>query len=181
VTTLAGWLGAPPRAASLDELVLRYLRAFGPASPADVRAWSGLGDVRALLERLQPGLRVYRDEEGRRLYDAGDGVLVDPATPAPVRLLPQFDNVFLGHADRGRIMERVRWDSWFAHRGTIFVDGFLGGAWKLSRERGGATLALELRTRIGREARSELGLEAERLLAFMAADAPARRVQVAGP
>jgi hypothetical protein len=70
VTTLASWLGDDSTAeASADELVLRYLRAFGPASSADIRTWSWLTDVAPVLERLRPRLRSYRDETGRELFD----------------------------------------------------------------------------------------------------------------
>lgn len=160
--------------------MLRYLRAFGPASAADIRTWSWLGQARSLIERLRPRLRVYRDEVGRELFDVVDGIFRDGGAPAPVRFLPQYDNVFLSHADRARIMETIRWDGSFAHQGTFFVDGFLCGAWRLRNARGGAALEVEpwldLRPREVRAVRAE----AERLLAFLTPEARSRALHVAG-
>jgi hypothetical protein len=179
MTTLATWVGGRPAAAlSVEHLVRRYLRAFGPASAADVRTWSSLRDLRPVLARLAPELRSYRDEAGRELYDVCDGVFPDPSTPAPVRFLPQFDNLFLSHADRSRVMTDVRWDASFARQGTLFVDGFLGGAWSLGETRGQATLTVELRTRTSPAERRNVKLEAEELLVFAAADAAARKLVV---
>ena len=39
---LEEWVGAAMREPDVPELVRRYLRAFGPASAADVTAWSGV-------------------------------------------------------------------------------------------------------------------------------------------
>ena len=178
-TTLDSWLGRPPAiASSVDELVLGYLRAFGPASTADIRAWSWLNGVRAVVERLRPRLRLYRDEAGRELLDVPDGVFRDCGAPAPVRFLPQYDNVYLGHADRSRIMDSVTWGPAFVHRGAVLVDGFIAGAWKLQRNRNEAALAVELFARVSPSQRRELEVEAEELLAFLVPGARARRLDI---
>jgi Winged helix DNA-binding domain len=177
VTTLAAWLGREPQGDStLDELVLRYLRAFGPASAADIRAWSWLSDVRSIVDGLRPRLHVYRDEGGGTLYDADDGVFADSATPAPVRFLPQYDNVFLSHADRGRIMGAVTWNRSFTHRGSFLADGFLAGAWKLTATGSETSLAVDIRTRLRSTLRRQVREEAEALLAFLAPEARSRRL-----
>lgn len=180
VTTLGSWLDprSPESGATVDEYVLRYLRAFGPATPGDIRTSSWLRDVRPVIDRLRPRLRGYRDDRGRELYDVEDGVFEDAATPAPVRFLPQFDNVFLSHADRGRIMDLVKWDTTFAHRGCVLVDGFIAGSWKLTKEARNSTLVVEQRTRISAGLRAEVREEGERLLEFLAPDARTRRVRL---
>ena len=98
------WLGRSLDAATVDSLVLRYLGAFGPASVMDAQEWSGLTRLGEVFERLRPGLVVFHDQRGRELFDLPDAPRPDPDTPAPVRFLPQFDNVMLGHADRTRIV-----------------------------------------------------------------------------
>jgi hypothetical protein len=168
VTTLDRWLGRTEVAPStLEELILRYLRAFGPATAADIRAWSSLGDVRMIVDRLRSRLGIYRDEAGRELFDVANGLFVDPETPAPVRFLPEYDNLFLSHDDRSRIMDVVRWGTSFTHRGCFFVDGFLAGAWKLTKQKRQATLVVEHRRQLGVPDRRQVAREAEELLAFL--------------
>ncbi|MET1074364.1 MAG: winged helix DNA-binding domain-containing protein [Umezawaea sp.] len=119
-----------------DAAVLRYLAAFGPATIADVSAWSRLTGVKSVITRLD--LKTYRDESGRTLLDVPDGVLTDPETPAPPRFLPEFDNVLLSHADRTRIMSEEHRKRWSGVANAVFpasflLDGFLSGTWKADR------------------------------------------------
>ena len=121
----------PLRPATVDELVLRYLRAFGPATVGDARTWSRLTGLREVFERLRPGLRTYRDERGRELFDVEDGVVADPGLPAPPRFLPEFDNVFLSHEDRSRVA-MAHGIPWLTGRwvGMVVLDGMLGATWR---------------------------------------------------
>jgi len=178
-TTLTSWLRrAPAITMSVDELVLRYLRAFGPATPADIRTWSWLTNVRAVIDRLRPRLCTYRDESGRELYDVRDGAFWDGSATAPIRFLPQYDNVFLAHADRTRIMEHIKWDNSFNHQGTILVDGFLSGAWRLSTERRCGTLTVDIRGPLARSYRDQVATDAEYLLHFLTPDARSRDLKM---
>jgi hypothetical protein len=181
--TAEGFLGRPVEPApSLDDAVLRYLGAFGPATVADVAAWSRLTGLKEVLERLRPRLRVFRDERGRELFDRPDAPRPDPDRPAPARLLPRYDNVLLSHADRARFVdENSRRRLYRVERpvsGSVLHDGRLAGTWNLERADDRVTLTVDHVDRISRAARAEITAEARALLAFLpAGDAPDRSVR----
>ena len=174
--TVEHWLGAPLGTSStLDELVLRYLAAFGPATVKDVQVWSWLTGIREVVEQLRPRLRAFRDEAGRELLDVEDGALPDPETPAPVRLLPEFDNLLLSHDDRSRVTEPAfRGRPWM--RGSVLVDGFVAATWRLDTERGITTLRIGAYRDLTEPELSEVEAEATRLLEFLATDSAERRL-----
>jgi hypothetical protein len=178
-TTAPVWLGRELGTDTApDEAVLRYLTAFGPATVSDVRTWSWLTGLRAVVERLRPRLRTFRDDAGRELFDVEDGLLVDPEVPAPIRFLPQYDNIFLSHDDRSRILfERVTVPD-LVWRGGVLIDGFIAGAWRIRREKRAATMTIELLHPPSPAWGLELEEEAARLIAFLAADADTRDVRV---
>jgi Winged helix DNA-binding domain len=173
------WLGGElDGAASIDAIVLRYLAAFGPASTADVRTWSGFTGLRAVLERLRPQLATFADEGGRELFDVPGAPLPDPATPAPVRFLPEYDNVLLSHAERSRMLLGLGLGRpWPTGRwiGTLLVDGFFRAYWNIV----GATLTVD-RFAPQRDdppgTLDDIVAEGERLLELVAPDG-ARRVR----
>ena len=161
------WLGAPLDAGACEDLVRRYLRAFGPASVADMRAWSGVGGLRPVFERLRPELVVYTDERGRELFDVPNMPLPDADTPAPPRLLPDFDNALLGHDDRSRIVgdlpQRMNVEAQPRH---VLVDGFLAGTWRFEGRGSKRTITIEPYVPIGRRDRKALDEEIARFLDF---------------
>jgi Winged helix DNA-binding domain len=169
-TTLEAWTGRQPGTTSVDEFVLRYLRAFGPASVSDMRTWSWLTGLREVVDRLRSRLRVFRDETGRELLDVEDGQFTDPDVPAPVRFLPQYDNLFLSHDDRSRINGELTWGVDFGWKGPILVDGGIAAAWRIRRKGKTAVMTVELGRRLTPAERGDLEEEAERLAEFLDPD-----------
>ncbi|NIK54582.1 winged helix DNA-binding domain-containing protein [Kribbella shirazensis] len=161
--TIESWLGRAPMAdPSIDALVLRYLAAFGPASVTDVQTWSGLTRLREVVDRLRPGLRVYADEDGRELFDVPEGPLPDAETPAPVRFLPEYDNLLLSHADRRRVNPSGRPvplpPGNGAAIGTVLIDGDYAADWRHHR---GADPVLRVTTHRPITAEVQEAIEAE--------------------
>jgi hypothetical protein len=174
-TTVQAWLGASPDpAADVETLVLRYLAAFGPATSADAQYWSGVPRLGEVFEWLRPRLRTVRDEDGRELLDVPRAPLPDPDVPAPVRFLPEYDNVVIGHKDRTRIIPAgiPRWSDvgW----GSILLDGMGAARWRLFETKGDARLRIEPFRRLTREERAETREEAARLATFLAPEADVR-------
>jgi hypothetical protein len=174
--TVEHWLGAAlDPSSTLDDLVQRYLAAFGPASVKDIQSWSWLTGLREVVERLRPRLRTFRDEAGRELFDVPDGPLPDPDTPVPVRLLPEYDNLLLSHDDRSRVTEPAyRGRPWM--RGSVLVDGFMAATWRLDTKDGATTLRIGAYRDLSEPELSEVEAEATRLLAFLATDTAERRL-----
>jgi hypothetical protein len=174
-TSAAAWLGLAPgsaEAASLAGLVTRYLAAFGPATVRDVQAWSGLTGLRAVVDALRPSLVTFRDERGAELFDLPEAPRPSGEVPAPVRLVAEFDNLVLSHADRTRIISEDHRNRLYSINGivpgTVLIDGFVAGIWRLSTARGAATLTMELWQRPSKASRAAVEVEAGRLLAFAA-------------
>jgi len=166
-----------------DDLALRYLGSFGPASVADVQQWSGLTGLREILDRLRPGLRLFRDESGQELFDLPDAPRPHADTPAPVRLVAPFDNLILSHADRTRIMDDQ-------HRsriatlngmvpGTVLLDGFVAGLWRTRRESGKTlSFSVERFRRWSKREERDVRQEAEALVDFMRPEGWSARIDL---
>jgi hypothetical protein len=159
--------------AELARLVTRYLGAFGPATVRDVQAWSGLTGLNAVLERLRPSLVTFRDEQGAELFDLPTAPRPGEDTPAPVRLVAEFDNLVLSHAERSRVISPETTRRLYTINGVIpgsvLIDGFVAGMWRLSRSRPEATVTIETFGRmrqIDTAQRDALAAEAGRVLAF---------------
>jgi hypothetical protein len=185
-TTVEAWLDRPlDPDSSLDEMVMRYLGAFGPATIRDVRTWSGLTRLGKVTERLRSRLRTFRDEHGNELFDLPDAPRPEPDTPTQARFLPEFDNLILSHADRTRVIADDYRKMIASKNGmvpaTVLVDGFVRGTWKTERTRGQAMIMIEPFESLSKEDRDALSEEGERLIRFAEEDAEAFEVRFAGP
>jgi hypothetical protein len=184
--TAESWLKRRmPAALAPAKIVQRYLAAYGPATVADVQAWSGLTRLREVVERLRPRLLAFEDEAGRELFDLADAPRPKGDTPAPPRFLPEYDNVLLSHADRSRINPEGHAiplpPGNGAARGTVLIDGAFRATWRVVREREAATLHVEPLTRITRAQVAEVRAEGRRLLAFVAPAAEVHGVSLTAP
>ncbi len=163
-TSAEHWLGRPLAGYDIEDMILRYLAAFGPASVRDVQAWSGLTRLGDAMESLRPQLVTFADENGVELFDLPDAPRPDPETPAPPRFLPEYDNALLSHADRTRIVTKDQGRRIFT-RGALLVDGFVRGAWRLNKQR---NVELELFGPLTRADEAAVKDERERLVEFAA-------------
>jgi hypothetical protein len=185
-TTAEAWLGTPlDPAPSLEQTVLRYLGAFGPATVKDVQTWSGLTRLGEVIEQIRPRLLTFRDERGKELFDLPEASRPDPDTPAPPRFLPEFDNLILSHADRSRVITDEYRKVISSKNGmvpaTFLVDGFVRGTWKTERSRSKATLEIKPFEPVAREDRDALAEEGERLIRFTGEGAETFEIYFAEP
>ena len=158
------WTGRPVVGQpDVPGIVRRYLAAFGPASAADVTAWSGLTRLGPVLAGMDD-LDRHEDEAGKVLYDVPGGVVEDEDAPAPVRLLGTYDNVWLSHAGRDRVTEPEKRKRWMGANGgvgmALFADGRLEGLW---RPVDGRVEIVDMFRSLTRRERSELDEEVGRV------------------
>ena len=151
---------------------------------ADVATWCRLTGMREVVERLRPRLAVFRDEAGRELFDIPDAPRPDPATPAPTRFLPEYDNVLLSHADRSRFVSDAAREGARGLtgrvQGTVLHDGMLSCVWRIDREDETATLVVSPVVRLAKRAATSIAAEGRRLLRLIAEDARRRDVRIEG-
>jgi hypothetical protein len=181
------WLGAEPDLPTVtpEDLVLRYLGGYGPASLADMRTWSRMAGLAEVVDRIRPRLQSYRDEHGRELLDVSEGTICDADTPAPPRFLPEYDNVLLSHADRSRINPDGHHLIWPAGNGAamgnLLVDGFFRGTWRIEGKQDAATLNVTPFDRLAKRAADEVVAEGHKLLVFAASERSEHQVRLATP
>jgi hypothetical protein len=171
----AAWLGTSPAAcATPDALVLRYLRALGPATVRDAEAWLGLGGLAPVFDRLSKKLTVVGGTARAPLYDLPDAPRPDADTPAPVRFLPEWDSVIVTRADERLVAKADRPRVFLPGlrvAALVLVDGFAAASWSIARSKVTATVTVEAFGPLAKAVQRELEPEARALALFMEPEA----------
>ncbi len=169
---LRDWVGREDPGYEAREVVRRYLAGFGPASVADAQQWCGRKGLRAAFDELGDELAVLTGPDGKtKLYDLVDGPRPGADVPAPVRLLPEWDNVLLSFADRTRVIDDDRRKAIMSVNGindaAVLVDGRVEATWKAAPGKAGGTIAVAPFGKLTTAVRGEIEAEAHALLAAM--------------
>ncbi len=170
---LSDWVDQEHRGHSLSqeaaytELALRYLRAYGPATPEDMASWSGmsLSKIRAAWQHLADQL-IELEISGSPAWmlKMCAAWLDEPPPHAPVvGLLPGFDIYLLGYQNRDLAVPRQHAKRINAGGGilhpALLVDGRVLGTWKSKRKKNHLDVVVEPFDRLAPEVHE--GLEAE--------------------
>ena len=175
----------PPEDAAIERLIRRCVAAFGPVTLADIGKFAGQAPprLRPVLERIAPTLAIFHDEQKRTLYDLPRAPRPDPETPAPVRLLPRYDEVLIAYEHRDRVMpERHRARIYSKNaivEAVLLVDGFGAGTWGIERTKTDAIVRIEPFARLAPRTRAAAAAEGERLARFMAPESKVHGVRFA--
>jgi hypothetical protein len=179
-TAAASWLMKPASTEdATEDLIRRYLAAFGPATIADAQSWSGIPKLNPVFERLRPELETFRDENKRELFDLPGAPRPDADVTAPICFLPGFDNAILGHVDRTRIIA----DEHRPHVATknlqilptFLVDGFVAGTWEFTATKKAAKLNLSAFKTLAKPVKQLLRKKARRSLNSWRPRCPAQK------
>ena len=177
----AKWLPSTESRLDRETLVRRYLRAYGPASVNDMQSWCGLTKLGEVFETLRPELVTFTAEDGRELFDLPDAPRPAADTPAPVRFLPLYDNVYLGYDNRRRMLAKddtKRVNLLAEYRAAVLVDGIIASGWMISTKKGSAVLEIEPYRQLRKTDVTDLEREGLNFLRFMAETAESFDVRV---
>ena len=183
LTRIENWLPPPYEGAlSRKDLVRRYLAAFGPASINDMQIWCRLTKLNVEFEALKDELVTFVSaDDGRTLYDLPDAPRPDADTPAAIRFLPLYENVYLGYDNRMRMLVEGhdRRTNLFANfKPAVLIDGVIGGGWAVSQQKHTATLKITPYRKVSKKITTELQKEGDAFLRFMAEAAETFEVNV---
>lgn len=173
---------APPTNAgdALAGLALRYLRAYGPATPAEFGQWLAIGraDAVALFDRIADRLAEASIDEasgGPAYVAADDGRFAEPAGPDGLRLLPYFDAYAVGGHPRDLLFPGLAATRALTHgqAGTVavmLIDGTVAGIWHQRRSGRRLAITVEPFARLTAAHRRDLTAQVERIGAILEAD-----------
>ncbi|MCU1448339.1 MAG: hypothetical protein JWP02_509 [Acidimicrobiales bacterium] len=154
------WLGRPMERVDADaarvDLGRRYLHAFGPATVADLKWWTGWtgGETNKALREMDP-VEVELEGGGVGLLLADDVQPVRAVKPW-VALLPALDTTVMGWTERRWFLGElgpVLFDRSGNAGPTVWSDGRVVGGWA---QRSDGEIAFRLFADVGREKKASI-------------------------
>jgi hypothetical protein len=179
---LADWVGhgaAMPPEQAPAELARRYLAAYGPATPEDFAAWSGLalGAARGAWQQLTHQLLEVKVGGAPAWMLQSRATWLDQAwigRPV-VNLLPGFDTYWLGYRSRDLALDPIYARRVFPGggmlRSALLVDGRAAGTWKIKRHRNHSEVIVEPFEELTPDIQRGLEREVEDLAHFLGSEA----------
>ncbi len=160
---------------ALQEMVRRYLRAYGPALPEDFARWWNIGlvSVRKLFRSMEDELEEV-SVEGWRGFALRKTIapMRNLGASASVNLLPLFDAYLMGlsrqrdflmpKAHQSRVFRIAGWIS-----AVVLVGGRIKGVWEHKTEHAQTIVKVRMFSSPTASIRKRIEAEAERLGAFL--------------
>jgi hypothetical protein len=137
--------------AAEDAILSNYLQGYGPATPQDFAAWSGLKmkPINTIWERNSASLaKVTLNGKSHWILQKDLDTLLDTQDESrPLRLLPHFDVFLLGHKNKSHIVDEAHYKQVFKKAAWIapvlLCDGRAIGTWKQKRTAKKITVTIE--------------------------------------
>ncbi len=157
------------------ELTRRYLSAYGPVTPEDQAAWSGmpLSKTRAAWQRVKDELLGVETTGSPAWMLKKRAAWLDqlPTHPPIVLLLPRFDIYLLGYRNRDlaippQYAKRINAGGGIIHP-TVLVDGQVVGTWKSNRLKNHLDVLVEPFDQLAPEIYEGLEAETEDIARFL--------------
>jgi hypothetical protein len=157
------------------ELTRRYLSAYGPATPGDQAAWSGLplSKTRVAWQRIEGELLEVKIGNSHVWMLKTQAAWLDElrSSTSIVRLLPRFDIYLLGYQKRdlavpAQYEKRINAGGGIVHA-AVLVDGHIVGTWKSKREKKNFVVMVELFERVATEIEEGIEVEVEDIGRFL--------------
>jgi hypothetical protein len=176
------WVGQELKSIGKDGLGLlveRYLGSYGPASPPDFSAWSGLplGMVRETWVRLEDRLIEIEFPGGNGFILSEQAPVLDEPYPdwLGVQLLPKFDTFLLGYKQRGLFIapghaRRVNAGGGIL-KAVLLVNGSVQGTWKIISKGKAVIVQVDPFTRLSPADREALDVRVEGIGQFLGLEA----------
>jgi hypothetical protein len=134
-----------------DTILANYLRCYGPATPQDFSAWSGLKmtTVNPIWERNSTQLAevTFHEKSHWIRHQDLDELLTTSLESRPLRLLPHFDIFLLGHKNKRHLVDEPNYKQVFKKAAWIapvlLCNGKVIGIWKQKRTTKKITVTIE--------------------------------------